>query len=467
MPQVITPTFIAFPYGISNTGYPAPPTDGTTGNVYYVSSTSPTGSDTTSAGMTPTTPFKTLAYAATRTTANQGDRIYVMPGHIEAVASASGIAFGTADLRIIGLGEGRNRPVFTWQSTTAATMDVNVAGVTFENLVFNMAGIDGLVSGLLVKAADCTLYGCEVIVSSATAQVVIAILTNANAHRLRILGCRFLGTTNAGATRIVHLVGATDAVEIGGNVITAAASTALIATDSGTANTNLYIHHNTLTQYAADTPAIEIGDSGVTGLIAYNTVQSNNATTALENNKCGAYENYGYDSDNQNQVAVLIPTMGSQLGASRSLVDELLGASINYNRTNFLSVTADLSSATWNTVAKHAIATVTGCCRVRLVALCTEDLTGGGTLQLGFTGGTSTYISATTATTIDSGELWLSGTPAADFAYTSVVDRVVNATTIGYEILTSAVTDGTIVFLIWFEPLSSTGAVAAGTGATF
>lgn len=467
MPQVLTPTFIAFPYGISGSGYPAPPTDGTTGNVYYVSSTAPTGSDTTSAGMTPTTPFKTLAYAATRTVANQGDRIYVMPGHIEAVASAAGIAFGTADLRIIGLGEGRNRPTFTWQSTTAATMDVNVAGVTFENLVFNMAGVDGVVSGLLIKAADCTLLNCELLVSSATAQVVVALLTNANAHRLRILGCRFLGTTHAGATRIIHLVGATDACEIGGNVLTAAASTALIATDAGTANTNFYIHHNALTQYAADTPAIKIGDSGVTGLIAYNTVRSNSVTTQLENNKCGAYENYGYDSDNQNQVAVLIPANGSQLGTSRSLVDELLGASINYNRTNYFAVTADLSAAAWNTVAKHAIATVSGACRIRILPVCTEDLTGGGTLQLGFGASTATYIAATTATAIDANEVWLSITPAADFAYTSVIDRVVNATAVGYEILTSAVTDGTIVFHVWFEPLSSTGSVAAGTGATF
>lgn len=140
---------------------------------------------------------------------------------------------------------------------------------------------------------------------------------------------------------------------------------------------------------------------------------------------------------------------------------------LNYQTTNYLAVTADMAVAGWETVATHEILTVTGNVRVKIVPVCTGDLTSAGVagIQLGVAGTTNAFVANTTATGIDNGEAWLSNTPAFSYAVTSVVDAVVSGgTDVGYEIDTAALTGGSIVFHCWWQPLSSGGAVVAGAG---
>src|SRR3954465_15992314 len=80
----------------------------TTGNIYFVKSG--TGSsDAAGYGQNPDAPFATIAYALAQETANQGDRIYVMPGHTEAIADATTFAAAIAGVQVIGLGAGSAR----------------------------------------------------------------------------------------------------------------------------------------------------------------------------------------------------------------------------------------------------------------------------------------------------------------------------------------------------------------------
>jgi len=169
-------------------------------------------------------------------------------------------------------------------------------------------------------------------------------------------------------------------------------------------------------------------------------------------------------------------TGGTEPGTNRSIIDEIKGSAINYNAVNYLAVTADMSSATWNTEATHEVFTVTGAVRVRILIECTETLTDVADLpqiQFGYSGATTALIGATGAAgqggnTIEAGEFWFDTSPADTYGAfgTAIFDQVVNGTDIGYQITNgAALTDGTLVFHCWWEPLNATGTVAAGTGA--
>lgn len=147
-----------------------------------------------------------------------------------------------------------------------------------------------------------------------------------------------------------------------------------------------------------------------------------------------------------------------------------------YNAANYFAVTADMTSATWNTQASHETATVTGMVRVMILIECTGTLTDaadGASIQFGYEGATSGWIGSTGAAGaggngLAAGEIWIDATPAdlqAAFATAFVVDKVIaGGLDIGYEITGAALTGGTLVFHTWWWPLNATGAVAAGAG---
>lgn len=163
-------------------------------------------------------------------------------------------------------------------------------------------------------------------------------------------------------------------------------------------------------------------------------------------------------------------TGGSEPGTNRSIIDEIRGSAINYGSKNYLAVTADMSSATWNTAATHELFTVTGTVRMRIVAECTTNCTssgGGATICMGVENATNSFISATGEDDIDAGDIWCDATPTETNGDTSslMLDKIVaGGLDVGYEIAGEAFTEGSITFHCWYEAISSTGAVAAGAG---
>ena len=150
------------------------------GDVYYVDSNN--GDDDRS-GKSPETSVATLDYAIGLCTANQGDIIYVLPGHAETVSAASGVDADVAGISIIGLGEGGDRPTFTF-SAVDATMTVAAASIAVQNLLIKPS-FDSVVSPVVVSAANCSI-DVEVQDASATVECVSAILTTAAADNLDI-----------------------------------------------------------------------------------------------------------------------------------------------------------------------------------------------------------------------------------------------------------------------------------------
>ncbi len=220
-----------FPAGVASFGLPVLPSSvpSTSGAVYFVDSV--TGSNGNS-GADTKHPFATVAYAITRCSAAKGDTIVCLPGHAEALASAGAIAVSKSGLRIVGLGTGRDRPLFTFTTAIGASFNVTAANVLVQNVVFK-AAFDALTAMINVSAADVTFRGCEVEFTDASYQSVLALLTTAAADRLTVDSCHFHGSADAGTAAAIRLVGG-DSVRFVNNTIVGSFTTTLGGIDNVT-----------------------------------------------------------------------------------------------------------------------------------------------------------------------------------------------------------------------------------------
>lgn len=150
------------------------------GKVFYVDSNN--GDDDRS-GKSPETCLATLDEAIGKCTANQGDLIYILPGHAETVATAAAIACDVAGISIVGLGEGADRPTFSF-SAEDATMTVSAASIYIKNILIKPS-IDSVVSPIVVSGPDCAL-DIEVQDATSLIECVCGVLTTAAAERLNL-----------------------------------------------------------------------------------------------------------------------------------------------------------------------------------------------------------------------------------------------------------------------------------------
>lgn len=168
-----------------------------TGNIWFVDSgATTTGSNAAGYGQNPDKPFRTLDYAIGAATANNGDHIFLMPGHAETLTTAGAVAIDQAGLTIIGLGEGAARPTFTFTSTdNTASILITAASTKIKNIL-GICGDDALTNPFHVQAADCELditWRDPTDVEAAT-----CILTTASADRIKI-NLKYEGYTGGNA----------------------------------------------------------------------------------------------------------------------------------------------------------------------------------------------------------------------------------------------------------------------------
>lgn len=174
----------------------------TTGNIWFVDSGAASGGN----GLSPEGAVLTLDAGNNLATASNGDIVYVAEGHAENITGAAGLAADVAGVTFQGLGFGRARPVITFTTAIGAQITVSAANVTFRNLVFDLTGFDAITAAFSITGADCLFEDCEFITNSATAGVVLGILTAATATRLKVKRCQFLGAeTNTGTTTTAHI----------------------------------------------------------------------------------------------------------------------------------------------------------------------------------------------------------------------------------------------------------------------
>ena len=471
------------------------------GNSYFVDSGASNASDSNS-GTSWSLPLATIDGAINKCTANQGDIIYVAEGHTETYTT-TGAKFvaDVAGITIIGLGTGSDRPTISF-GHTGTTTTISAANVTLINLLF-VTAVDSVTTYGTISGADCHIYNCESRDASGK-EVIDGWTVTTAANRLVVDGYKHVGFITGDANDSIFKLTGVDDYEIKNCIFLTQSGTtagsAVIEMPSeclrgvidncifyvdgksdfsdnitDTAGTSTVVVRNCFDLEAGS--KFSGGGNGTSFSLAGDDV-SNVIDALYGANGIATFPTSAAPGNAVSIAEVLRDawdvlrngTGGSEPGTNKSIIDVIKQNSDTYNNDNYLTVTADLSNATWNTVASHEIFTVTGLVRVRLVAEVTgtgDDTSGNtSTIQLGTATATNGWIAATEVDDLAAGEVWADATPTeTDGNYSSLVfDKVVNAVDIGYEIAGEAATAGTIVFHLWWQPLNATGAVVAGAG---
>ena len=168
----------------------------TTGNIYFVDSGSSTGGTSAGYGTSPDAPFTTIDSAINQTTANNGDIIYVMPGHSETLTGASAITCDVAGVSIIGMGRGSDRPTLLLDAGASVSIVVSAANVHWENVIFS-AGHADITVAIDVSAANASFENCEWKQNTTNENFLSCIRTSASAN-----ACDGLSVTNSVVTDV-------------------------------------------------------------------------------------------------------------------------------------------------------------------------------------------------------------------------------------------------------------------------
>jgi pectin methylesterase-like acyl-CoA thioesterase len=271
------------------------------GNQFYVDSGSGSASND---GLTWATALATIDSAVGKCTANNGDVIWVAPGHNEGITTAAAIDFDVAGITVIGLGTGSLKPTIDYDHADASVA-IGADNVTLKNIRFRVSA-NAVVKGLQVEAAadSYVIEGCEFgWAETATDEFTIAIEILAGCNDGLIDRCYF----NAGAQAAVHaikLTGASDNVIIRNCRFIGNHSTAMIG-GTTTLSTNLLIENNLFYQGATE-PAIELL-TNTTGVIRDNDIKTNLDTmvASIVADACFLFRNYYNEDVNPGTGAVI------------------------------------------------------------------------------------------------------------------------------------------------------------------
>lgn len=149
-------------------------------------------------GLSALTPVQSITRALALCTANNGDAIHCMPGHIETVSAAAGLVLDKAGVKIYFHGLGTNRAQIKYTTAVGADMDVSAANVALINPRFVCAK-DALTGPIDVNAANFQIYG-GTWEDGTDFNTIDCIVADANADELYIDGFRFIDG-NAGGTQ--------------------------------------------------------------------------------------------------------------------------------------------------------------------------------------------------------------------------------------------------------------------------
>ncbi|KKM23846.1 hypothetical protein LCGC14_1611100, partial [marine sediment metagenome] len=240
--------------------------DITTGNHFFVDSGKTTaGGDTTGKGRNPDFPFLTIEFAVGQCTANNGDRIHVMPGHAETVATDGGLAQDVDGVRITGIGEGDARPLITIGSAVEAAYIMSGAGCIMEHMRFSIA-IDAATDPIQMSGAGSILRFCEITEASAVEALdLISLAAGATRCKLHDLVIRGRNTTDGDALNAIHLDGCDD-VEIYNIHAYGGDWSEAVIFNEGDECLNVHIHHCLLETKAPEDLSIVL-DTNATGNI--------------------------------------------------------------------------------------------------------------------------------------------------------------------------------------------------------
>ncbi len=420
------------------------------GQTFYVSNNATlqpfgiTGSDGND-GKTPEQPLATIDAAINLCTASRGDKIFVMPGHVEAVTATS-IVPDVAGISIIGLGEGVNRPLLNFGATTSSIV-VTGANTVIKNIRLK-ATIDSVVAGIDVRAAGVEL-DIDTEDTSSTVEFVSAVVTTTAGDNLKI-NARHRGFVAGNAmTRYIDLIGVIDATI---NVDFFGIASVAVVNMRTTACANIQVTG----RFYNDA-----------GALTLNVVNSTTATWSVKGFDAKAGRSFAGSDD----LAVHYSDVATETQAAAGLYDPFLG----YNVTK-VSNLADGAGT-------DALFTVTGRCLITsLTGEVTTVIGGAATMKLTDTTNSVDLCAATTIDTDAVGTMYalpgvsaqiLNGTggtpvvgsvpniPAGGVAggAMQIIGDAQAALTISH--ILDAADTGAVTWSLWYKPLISGATIAA------
>jgi len=254
-------------------------------------------------------PFLTVDAAIGKCTANRGDVIYVMPGHVETVIADATVDFDVAGVTLIGLGRGAKQARFDF-TATAGIVDVGASNVSIINMNFH-ANVSAITNGLRVSAAatDCLVKDCTFDVETTTTdEFLVAVNVLAGCDGLIMEDC-VIDMGLGGAAVGLRISGASAGVDIRRNRIVGDYSQACIAGIT-TLSTEVYIEDNMLINGASgNVGTVEVIEmlTGTTGVVRRNTFLCNVASIVLQSVADTMYfsENYAGEDVGASTSSVL------------------------------------------------------------------------------------------------------------------------------------------------------------------
>ena len=203
----------------------------TAGNIFWVHS----GGSGTGA-YSPQNPITTLDAAVGLCTANQGDTIFLMPGHTENITSATGCVLDVTGIRVIGLGQGFDRPTLTLTTATTSTISIGAQSIWLENVLIISNFLD-IASAITVSTAGdgLTLKNIEMKNVSAVlgALIQITIATTCSDVTIDGLLVREYTTMTNPATNIIVASGTHDRFTLKNSRIYCFSTAAPVALSAG------------------------------------------------------------------------------------------------------------------------------------------------------------------------------------------------------------------------------------------
>jgi hypothetical protein len=234
-------------------------------------------------------PFGTLDYAVGQCTANRGDIIFIKPGHAETISTATALALDVAGIAIVGLGSGSNRPTFTLDTATSATIGVSAANISIQNCVFTANFADIVSVFTTTTAKNFALEGCYIKATATNMNFLNVIDTNATSadtDGLYVNNCKWIEPDLA-TLGFVKMDGTNADITFTGNLLVLGVNNnvaSCFAIATGKVLTALRMEDNRLYRLNTDTATggvlITTDGSTNTGIIARNYVQT--ADTAGE-----------------------------------------------------------------------------------------------------------------------------------------------------------------------------------------
>ena len=203
------------------------------GNQFFVDSG--TGADTND-GLTWGSALATVDAAIGKCTANNGDIIWIAPGHTETwTTTGAKLVADIAGVRIVGLGQGADRPTFSF-GHTGTTWTISAASVTMANLLL-VSAVDSITTFGTISGADCTLLDIE---TRDTTDVEVIDTFIVTGDRLTVKGHFHNGYTGGNANaRVFKMTGVDNALFDRCRFMTKV--TTAVINFSGTACTNIVV----------------------------------------------------------------------------------------------------------------------------------------------------------------------------------------------------------------------------------